>query len=59
MEKALAYLISVGIVGFGFWIIFASKAGSLDTAPIWLAASVPVPVAVGLPSLSNEIHNTP
>jgi hypothetical protein len=54
MEKAVAYLISVGIIGFGFWIIFASVAGS--SWPMWLAGSVPI--AVGLLSISNEIHNT-
>jgi hypothetical protein len=57
MEKTFAYLISVCIVGFGFWIIFASRAGSSDSLKIWLAGSVPV--AIGLLSLSNEIHNTP
>jgi hypothetical protein len=55
MEKAVAYLISIGIVGFGFWIIFASPAGS---SGLWLAGSLP-PVIVGLLSLANEIHNTP
>jgi hypothetical protein len=54
MEKAFAYLISVGIAGFGFWIIFVSGA---ESAEVWLAGSVPV--AVGLLSLSNEIHNGP
>jgi hypothetical protein len=56
MEKALAYLISVGIVGFGIWIIFASVAGSFALWPIWLAGLATI--AVGLLSLSNEIHNT-
>jgi hypothetical protein len=54
MEKAVAYLISVGIVGFGIWIVFASSAGSPGW---WLAGSAPV--IVGLLSLANEIHNTP
>jgi hypothetical protein len=57
MEKAVAYLISVGIVGFGFWIIFASMAGSSGSGLMWIAGSVPV--AVGLFSLFNEILNTP
>jgi hypothetical protein len=56
MEKAVAYLVSVGIVGFGVWIIFASMAGSSGSGPVWLAGLVPV--AVGLLSLSEEIHNT-
>jgi hypothetical protein len=54
MEKAVAYLISVGIVGFGFWIIFASPGGS---SGLWLAGSLP-PVIVGLLSLANEIYNS-
>jgi hypothetical protein len=54
MEKAAAYLISVGIVGFGFWIIFASPAGS---SGVCLAGSLP-PVIVGLLSLANEIYNS-
>lgn len=52
-DKALAYLISVGIAGFGFWIVWASSGSAL----MWLAGSAPV--AVGLLSLSNEIRNTP
>jgi hypothetical protein len=56
MEKAVAYLISVGIVGFGVWSIFASMAGSSGSGPMWVAGSVPV--VVGLLSLSDEIHNT-
>jgi hypothetical protein len=57
MEKAFAYLISVGIAGFGVWIIFGSKGGSFEPALIWLAGSVPV--AVGLLSLFNEMLSTP
>jgi hypothetical protein len=53
MDKAFAYLISVGIVGFGSWIISASPGSALT----WLAGSMPV--AVGLLSVANEIHNTP
>jgi hypothetical protein len=52
MEKAFAYLISFGIAGFGFWIIFAAGA---ESAEVWLAGSMPV--AVGLLSFANEIHN--
>jgi hypothetical protein len=56
MEKALAYLISVGIVVFGCWIVFAMS-GSSGSGLIWLAGSVTV--AVGVLSFSNEIHNAP
>jgi hypothetical protein len=41
-------------IGFGFWIIFASPAGS---SGVWLAGSLP-PVIVGLLSLANEIYNS-
>jgi hypothetical protein len=52
MEKAFAYLISIGIAGFGLCIILTSSA---DSAEVWFAGSVPI--AVGLLSFANEIHN--
>jgi hypothetical protein len=52
MAKALAYLISVGMVGFGVWIISRSPGSIL----LWLAGSGPA--AVGLLSLLNEINST-
>ena len=55
METALAYLISVGIVGFGVWVVAAAKTGS-DVFPIWIVLGL-VTIAVGLMSLLGEMHN--
>jgi hypothetical protein len=55
-EKVFAYLISVGIVVFGCWIIFAMS-GSSGSGLMWLAGSVTL--AVGVLSFSSEIHNAP
>lgn len=52
IERATAYLISIGIIGFGFWIF--AKAGS-GARFLWIAALTPI--AVGLASIINEIHN--
>jgi hypothetical protein len=51
MEKTAAYLISVGIIGFGLWI--------LDThlgPAIWLVGFLPV--AIGLASIFGEIQSS-
>jgi hypothetical protein len=48
MEKFTAYLISIGIVGFGIWIFADAK------TVIWLGL---VPVVVGLASLFGELQN--
>jgi hypothetical protein len=55
MDTALAYLISVGIVGFGVWVIAAAKAGS-DIFLIWIVLGL-LTIAVGLISLLGEIRN--
>jgi hypothetical protein len=55
MDTVLAYLISIGIVGFGVWIVAADIAGS-DIVPIWIVLGL-LPIAVGLMSLFGEIHN--
>jgi hypothetical protein len=49
MEKVAAYLISIGIIGFGFWVLAIANSG------VWLAGLVPV--VVGLASLFGEIQN--
>ena len=48
MEKFTAYVISIGIVGFGICIFAEAKTG------IWFGL---VPVAVGLASLFGELQN--
>jgi hypothetical protein len=45
MERALAYVISAGIIGFGIWILVA---GLSSGAPIlWACVALP-PISVGL-----------
>jgi uncharacterized membrane protein YiaA len=56
MDTALAYLISVGIVGFGVWIATAAKVGA-GIFPITMVTGLMI-IAVGLISLLNEIHNS-
>jgi hypothetical protein len=53
MATIPAYLISLSIIGFGLWICAEAPAASaLAGFLIGL-----VPIAVGLASLANEIHN--
>jgi multisubunit Na+/H+ antiporter MnhE subunit len=55
MAKMAAYSISLSIIGFGLWIFVAAQA-----KPTSLLAGIIVglmPIAVGLASLTNEIHN--
>jgi hypothetical protein len=51
MATIAAYLISLSIIGFGFWIFVIGEA---QPASIVIGL---VPIAVGLASLANEIHN--
>jgi hypothetical protein len=45
MQKAAAYAISLGIFGFGVWILIA---GLSSSAPVfWICAAL-IPIAVGL-----------
>jgi hypothetical protein len=45
MQKAAAYAISLGIAGFGVWILIA---GLNSSAPVfWICAAL-IPIAVGL-----------
>jgi hypothetical protein len=54
MDAALAYLISVGIIGFGCWIVATGTAGS-GLFPIWLVLGI-LTIATGLTSLLGEIR---
>jgi hypothetical protein len=54
MDAALAYLISVGIIGFGCWIVATGTAGS-GLFPIWLVLGL-LTIAAGLTSLLGEIR---
>lgn len=49
-----AYLISVGIIGFGGWIVANSKVES-GIFPIWFVLGL-LTIAVGLMSLLREIR---
>jgi tellurite resistance protein TehA-like permease len=55
MATIAAYLISLSIIGFGLWIVVAGEA---RPAPVLATIAIGlVPIAVGLASLVNEIHN--
>jgi len=56
MEIIFEYLVSVGIVGFGVWILAAANAGS-DLYSVWISLGV-LPIAVGLISLYGVIKRT-
>jgi hypothetical protein len=53
MERITGYLISFSIIGFGLWICAEAPAASAF-AGIVIGL---FPIAVGLASLANEIHN--
>ena len=54
MSRMDAYLISVGIIGFGGWIVANSKVES-GIFPIWFVLGL-LTIAVGLISLLREIR---
>jgi phosphoribosylcarboxyaminoimidazole (NCAIR) mutase len=45
MDKAAAYAISAGLVGFGVWIAIAGLSSSVPG--LWICAAL-IPIAVGL-----------
>jgi hypothetical protein len=45
MERAIAYVISAGIVGFGVWILIV---GLNTIAPAFWACASLIPIAIGL-----------
>ena len=47
MEKAVAYAISLGIAGFGLWIIIAGLSSSVPA--LWICAGL-IPIVIGLTS---------
>jgi len=51
MQIALAYVISLGIVGFGAWIVVAGLGSSAPA--VWICLAL-FPIAVGLLSISGE-----
>jgi hypothetical protein len=57
MEMIFEYLVSVGIVGFGVWILATADAGS-DLYFLWISLGL-VPIAIGLTSVYRVIKHTP
>ena len=54
IDTALAYLISVGIIGIGIvWIVVGTSSA---TSAIWITIGVPT-IAVGLSSFLTELRN--
>jgi hypothetical protein len=47
MDKALAYAISAGIVGFGVWVLVVGLSSS--TPALWAGVAF-IPIAIGLAS---------
>jgi hypothetical protein len=45
MERALAYVISIGIAGFGVWILIAGLSSSAPA--LWTCLAL-IPIAIGL-----------
>jgi hypothetical protein len=54
MERLTSYLTSAGIIAFGIWIVATAALGWGSL--MWLVVGM-VPIAVGVASLANEIHN--
>lgn len=51
MEKALAYLVAAGIVGFGVWILIAGL--SSGTPALWTCVAL-IPIVIGLLSAFGD-----
>jgi hypothetical protein len=55
MDRALAYGISAGIIGFGAWIFVA---GLSSHAPAFWACVALIPIAIGLPSAFGDLDGS-
>jgi hypothetical protein len=55
MERLAAYLISAGIIAFGIWLMATAALGR-EALMFWLVVGM-APIAVGVASVANEIHN--
>jgi hypothetical protein len=56
MDRVLSFLVSVGIVAFGVWIVAAAAKAASESLFIWTLVGL-IPVVVGLLSLFSEIRN--
>jgi hypothetical protein len=54
MEKITSYLIAVGLIGFGAWIVTAEARSHLLAFGIAIGI---IPVATGLLSMYDELNN--
>jgi cadmium resistance protein CadD (predicted permease) len=53
MDTAVSYLISIGLIAFGAWVVFAAAEAS--SGSVWTILGL-MPVAVGLFSLVAEMR---
>jgi hypothetical protein len=56
MDTVVAYLISLGLVAFGAWILFAAATASPSSFLFWTLIAL-IPVVVGLFSLISEMRS--
>jgi hypothetical protein len=56
MDRVLSFLISVGIIAFGVWIVAVAAKAASESLFIWTLVGL-IPVVVGLLSLFSEIRN--
>ena len=54
MEKITSYLIAVGLIGFGVWIVTAETRS--DILAFGIAIGI-IPMATGLLSMYDELNN--
>jgi hypothetical protein len=56
MDRVLSFLISVGIILFGVWIVAVAAQAASSSLFIWTLVGL-IPVVVGLLSLFSETGN--
>ena len=56
MDTALSYLISVGLIAFGVWIVVVAAKAASGSLLVWTLVGL-IPVVVGLISLFCEMRN--
>jgi hypothetical protein len=55
MDRGFSFLISVGIIAFGVWIVAVAGKAASESLFIWTLVGL-IPVVVGLLSLFSEIR---
>jgi hypothetical protein len=56
MDTAVSYLISVGLIAFGIWIVVIAAREAPGSLLGWTLVGL-IPVVIGLISLFSEIRN--